>query len=120
MTLLPPKTISTIYKVLDAAFKVALVLNIENVVVAAGVLELYNQLVSCFKNGQYVYRQNQQENSMEKVLIENIEVGDKLLSCDVGTGGQLFMDDVILVNKHENVLGICKTLRIYFDKDEEV
>ena len=52
-------------------------------------------------------------------MIEDIKVGDQVVSYDLVTC-QLYMDNVILVNRHDNFTGICKTLRFYFDKDEEV
>ena len=52
-------------------------------------------------------------------MIQEVRVGDKLLSYDIATA-QLYTDDVILMNNHENIQGICETVRFYFGKDEEV
>ena len=52
------------------------------------------------------------------VFIEDLQVGDKILSFDEATG-QAFTDVVILVNKHEGYHGICETVRFFLEKDGE-
>ena len=66
-----------------------------------------------------MYRYDQEGGQLERVFIEDLQVGNKVLSFDEATG-QAFTDDVILLNKHEGHHGVCETVRFYFEKDSKV
>ena len=62
---------------------------------------------------------DQASGKLERIMIEHVRVGDKLLSYDHETQ-KPFYDDVILVNNHEyDQTGVVSTVRLFFSDDDK-